>query len=260
MSLTRSINLNADMAESADASRIGNDYALLTIVRSANIACGFHAGDPVTMQAVTRRAAQEGVSIGAHPGFEDAEGFGRRRIEMRTADLECMVAYQIGALRAIAAYAGSCVTHVKAHGALYNMAAARADYAQAIGRAIRTVDRSLIFVVFPESEMETAGRELGLAVAREGFCDRWYDDDGLLSPRGNPDAVITDPAVAAQQAVRLALDGEAVSRTGKVVRHRVETLCIHGDEPNAVPVARACRAALEAAGLTIVPLTEMTLA
>jgi 5-oxoprolinase (ATP-hydrolysing) subunit A len=257
--VTAVINLNADMGEGFGAYRIGNDDAILKTVASVSIACGFHAGDPVTMHEVVVRAREEGVSIGAHPGFNDIWGFGRRRIDMRPEDLEYMVAYQIGALQAMAAYAGTKVTHLKPHGALNNIAAERHDYALAVGRAIKAVDPSIIYVALSGSEMEKAGRSLGLPVAREGFCDRRYDDEGNLWSRKHPDAMITDPEVAAKQVVRMVLDGEVVSRNGKAVKHPVDTLCIHGDEDTAIPVAKACRKALEDAGVKILTLPEMKL-
>jgi 5-oxoprolinase (ATP-hydrolysing) subunit A len=257
--MAAAINLNADMGEGFGAYSIGNDDAILKIIRSASIACGFHAGDPVTMRRLVQRAKEAGVSIGAHPGFNDLWGFGRRRIEMSTDDLESMIAYQIGALNGLAAYVDDKVTHLKPHGALNNIAAENAEYALAIGRAIRAVDRDIIYVALSGSEMEKAGRSLGLRVAREGFCDRRYDDQGNLWSRKNADAMITDPAAAARQTVQMALHGEVISRNGKAVKHPVDTLCLHGDEPTAVAVGQACRKALEAAGVKVVPLTEMKL-
>ena len=253
------VNLNADMGEGFGAYGIGNDDAILKIIRSASIACGFHAGDPVTMRHVVQRAKEEGVSIGAHPGFNDLWGFGRRRIDMKPEHLEYLIAYQIGALQGMAAYVGEKVTHVKPHGALNNMAAENADYAMAIGRAIKTVDRDIIYVTNVGSEMEKAGRKLGLKVAREGYCDRLYDDDGSLTSRKVPGAVIHDPAVAAQHVVRMVVDGEIISRNGKRIERRVDTLCVHGDEPTAITLARTVREALEAAGVKIVRLPEMKL-
>jgi UPF0271 protein len=256
--MTILINLNADMGEGFGAYDIGNDEALLPIIRSANVACGFHAGDPAVMHRIVRDAVKEGVSIGAHPGLNDIWGFGRRRIDTKPDDLEYMTAYQIGALQALAAYAGAKVTHVKPHGALNNMAAESADYAMAIGRAIKTVDPDLIYVALAGSEMETAGRKLGLRVAREGFCDRQYDDDGNLASRKIPGTVLRDPETVKEQVVRMVIDGEIVSRNGKTISRRVDSLCVHGDEPTAVAVARAARESLEAAGVKVVPLTEMS--
>jgi len=257
--MTILVNMNADMGEGFGAYDIGNDDAILKIIRSASIACGFHAGDPVTMRHVVQRAKEEGVSIGAHPGFNDLWGFGRRRIDMKPEHLEYLIAYQIGALQGMAAYVGEKVTHVKPHGALNNMAAENADYAMAIGRAIKAVDRDIIYVANVGSEMEKAGRKLGLKVAREGYCDRLYDDDGSLTSRKVPGAVIHDPAVAAQHVVRMVVDGAIVSRNGKRLERRVDTLCVHGDEPTAITLARTVREALEAAGVKIVRLPEMKL-
>lgn len=254
-----SVNLNADMGEGFGAYNIGNDDAILKIIRSASIACGFHAGDPLTMRHVVQRAKEEGVSIGAHPGFNDLWGFGRRRIDMNPAHLEYIIAYQIGALQGMAAYVGEKVTHVKPHGALNNMAAENRDYAMAIGRAIKAVDPSIIYVTNFGSEMEKAGRELGLKVAREGYCDRQYEDDGSLTPRRIPGSVIKDPQVAAKQVVNMVVNGVIISRNGKRIEQHVDTLCVHGDEATGVATARAARDALEAAGVKIVRLPEMKL-
>jgi UPF0271 protein len=210
------------------------------------------------MHRVVHRAKELGVSIGCHPGFNDLWGFGRRRIDMRTDDLEYMVAYQIGALNGMAAYVGEKVTHLKPHGALNNIAAENLDYALAIGRAIKSVDRDIVYVALSGSQMETAGRQLGLRVAREGFCDRRYDDEGNLWSRKNANAMIKDPAEAARQTVRMATQGELVSVNGKVVKHGVDTLCLHGDEPTAIETGTACRKALEDAGVKLLRLTEMT--
>jgi UPF0271 protein len=257
--MTITVNLNADMGEGYGAYDLGNDDAILKIIRSASIACGFHAGDPVTMRRVVQRAKDEGVSIGAHPGFNDLWGFGRRRIDMDPKHLEYIIAYQIGALGAMAAYVGEKVTHVKPHGALNNMAAENREYAMAIGRAIKAVDPNIIYVTNFGSEMEKAGRELGLKVAREGYCDRQYDDNGNLASRKIPGTVIKDPHVAAKQVVDMVVNGVITSRSGKRLEERVDTLCVHGDEATGVAIARAARDALEAAGVKIVKLTEMNL-
>jgi len=257
--MAKMINLNADMGEGFGAWDIGDDAGLLKVIRSASIACGFHAGDPVTMQRLVTRAAAEGVSIGAHPGFNDLWGFGRRRIDMNPRELEYMIAYQIGALQAMACYAGAKVTHLKPHGALNNMAAEEIELAMAIGRAIKTVDRDIIYVALAGSEMENAARELGLPLAREGFCDRLYDEDGNLTSRKVPGSVLHDPEVVKERVVNMVLNEEIVSRGGKRLKFKLDTLCVHGDEPNAVAVARAAREGLEAAGVRVVPLPEMPL-
>jgi UPF0271 protein len=260
ISMVRKINLNADMGEGFGAYNIGNDEALLKIVRSANVACGFHAGDPLVMRRLSLRAKEEGVSIGAHPGFNDLWGFGRRRIDMRPEELEYIVAYQIGALQAMASYAGLEVTHVKPHGALNNMAAESRDLAQAIGRAIKAVDANLIYVALAGSQMQTAGEELGLRIACEGFADRTYEDDGNLTSRKIPGSILHDPAIASAHVVKMVTQQAVTARSGKTIPCRIDTICVHGDEPTAVDVARAVRSSLEAAGVAVVPLTEMDLA
>lgn len=251
------VNLNADMGEGFGAYDIGNDTELLKIVTSTNVACGMHGGDPNVMHGVVTEAKKMGVSIGAHPGFNDLWGFGRRRIDMKPKDLEYLVAYQIGALQAMCAYAGTKVTHVKAHGALNNMAAESADLAMAIGRAIKTVDPTLIFLALANSEMDKAGEKLGLPVAREAFVDRLYEDDGNLTSRKIEGAVIKDPKFASERVVRMVMDQEIVSRNGKKLPTKIDSLCVHGDEPTAIAVAKATRAGLEAAGVKVVPLTDM---
>lgn len=257
--MANTINLNADIAEGWGAYDIGNDAELMKIIKSASVACGFHAGDPNTMHRLCMMARQEGVSVGVHPGFNDLWGFGRRRIQMKPQDLEYMTAYQIGALQAMAAYAGLKVTHLKAHGALNNMAAEDASYAMAIGRAIKAVDRKIIYVALSGSQMEKAAIELGLPLASEGFPDRKYDDHGNLASRNIPDTVLKDPKAAAEQALRMVQEGEVVSLNGKRVKVKVHTLCVHGDEATGVLVARGIRQGLEAAGIAVVPLPDMKL-
>jgi UPF0271 protein len=257
--MTIKVNLNADMAEGFGAYNIGDDSGILKIIGSANIACGFHAGDPLTMRKVVSEAARQGVTIGVHPGFNDLWGFGRRRIDMRPDDLEYMVAYQIGALQALATYSDVRVTHLKPHGALNNMAAENSEYALAIGRAIKTVDASIIYVALAGSEMEKAGRTLGLRVAVEGFCDRQYDDDGNLTSRKIPGSVLKDPTAATRQVIDMIVNNTITSRNGKKIPCKVHSLCVHGDEPTGVAVARSVREGLEKAGVKLVPLTEMSL-
>lgn len=257
--MTIKINLNADMAEGFGAYGIGDDDGLLDIIGSANIACGFHAGDPTIMRGIVHRAVERGVTIGAHPGFNDLWGFGRRQIQMRADDLENMVAYQIGALQAMATCEGTTVTHLKPHGALNNMAAVDEAYAMAIARAIRAVDAGIIYVALAGSEMERAGRELGLKVALEGFCDRQYDDDGNLTSRRIPGSVHRSPEKAVEQVLNMVLHGKIVSRNGREIPCVAHTLCIHGDEPTAVTVAGAVRDALIKAGVELVTLPEVPL-
>jgi UPF0271 protein len=255
----KTINLNADIAEGWGAYDIGNDAELMKIIKSANVACGFHAGDPNTMHRLCMLAKQEDVSIGVHPGFNDLWGFGRRRIDMKPRDLEYMVAYQIGALQAMAAYAGLPVTHLKPHGALNNMAAENEDYAMAIGRAIKTVDRNIIYVALYGSQMQKAAEKLGLPLAREGFVDRKYDDDANLASRSIPGTVLKDPQEAIENTLRMVQEGVVVAMSGKRVKVEADTFCVHGDEATGVKVAGAVRKALEAAGVQVVKLTDMKL-
>jgi UPF0271 protein len=257
--MTIKINLNADMAEGFGAYDIGDDNGILKIIGSANIACGFHAGDPLTMRRVVENAKREGVTVGVHPGFNDLWGFGRRRIDMRPDDLESMIAYQIGALQAMASYSNVKVTHLKPHGALNNMAAENKEYAMAIGRAIKTVDPDIIYLALSGSEMEKAGRSLGLRVALEGFCDRQYEDDGNLTSRKIPGSVFKDPAVATKQVVDMVVHNFITTRSGKQIPCKVHSLCVHGDEPTAVALARQVREGLEKAGVKMVTLPEMSI-
>ena len=250
------IDLNADMGEGYGAYRIGQDEKLLHIVTSANAACGFHGGDATIMHRLAGLAKERGVALGAHPGFDDLWGFGRRAVQMNARDLEYMVAYQIGALQALAAYAGEPVSHVKPHGALYTMAAKDEAYASAIARAVKAVDARLIYVGLPGSEMQKAAGKEGLAFAREGYCDRLYRDDGSLTPRSEKGAVISDPGAAAKQALRMVRDGEVVTGSGAVIKVEADTLCIHGDEPGAVAIAAAVRRALERADIEIQPVSR----
>jgi len=257
--MATTINLNADIAEGWGAYDIGNDADLMKVIKSASVACGFHAGDANTMHRLCALAKAEGVSVGAHPGFNDLWGFGRRRIQMQAQDLEYMVAYQIGALQAMASYAGLKVTHLKAHGALNNMAAEDESYAMAIGRAIKAVDRSIIYVALYGTQMQRAAEKLGLPMALEGFPDRRYADDGNLASRALPGTVLKDPKLASEQAIRMVRDGEIVALSGKRIKVKVHTLCVHGDEATGVVVARGIRQALEAADISVVPLPDMKL-
>jgi UPF0271 protein len=252
------IDLNSDMGESFGPWTMGDDEAMLSIVSSANVACGWHAGDPVVMHSTVRLARQRGVAIGAHPGFGDLAGFGRRLVLGDSmADIEKITAYQIGALQAIAAMAGHRVTHVKPHGALGNLCNERTDYAGAVGRAIKAVDRNLVYVVMPGHAAERVAEQLGLVAAREFFADRTYDDNGQLTSRRKEGAVIHDADAAAERVLRT-LDAHAVTTlTGKKLPISLDTICVHGDSPAAVAIARAVRQRLEAAGVTIAPFVAL---
>jgi len=221
---------------------MGDDQALLEIVSSANIACGFHAGDPTTIDATVRLAVANNVAVGAHPSYPDLHGFGRRSMDVSEEEIESGVLYQIGALAAFARVRGTALRHVKPHGALYSDAARDAALAGAIARAVARFDKKLVLVGLPGSALLAAGEHAGLRTAAEGFCDRAYEPDGSLRSRSKKGAVFTDPKHAAAQALELARAG------------RVQTLCIHGDTPGAAKLASAVREALLQAGINIAPL------
>ncbi|MDX9859966.1 MAG: 5-oxoprolinase subunit PxpA [Rhodospirillales bacterium] len=252
------VDLNSDMGESFGAYSMGDDASMLKIVSSANIACGFHGGDPLVMHRTLSCAKENGVGAGAHPSFIDAWGFGRRPIlGERPEDIEKILVYQIGALVAMASHVGHAVTHLKPHGSLNNMACVDADLAMACARAARTSDWNLILVAMPGTEMEKAGEKLGLRVAREIFADRAYTDEGHLVSRKKEGSMIHDPEVAARRVVRMVEDQEIVSITGKRVPVRVDTVCVHGDNPAAVATANLIRESLTAAGVAIAPMAEI---
>ncbi|GLS59143.1 LamB/YcsF family protein [Methylobacterium haplocladii] len=249
----RNIDLNADLGEGFGAWRMGDDAALLDIVTSANVACGFHAGDPDIMVETASAAQARGVAIGAHPGFFDVRGLGRTPIRETPRRIERDVAYQIGALQACAALAGTRVTYVKAHGALANLANAEDDIAEAVARAVAGVDRSLAFVVMPGLPAERAGLRAGLRTIREIYADRAYADDGSLALLSAPGAVLHDARDIATRVRRMVEDGAATTLSGRRIPVGIDTVCVHGDNPGAVEAARAVRAELEAAGLVLAP-------
>ncbi len=238
------IDLNCDLGESFGAYPLGDDAAVMPLITSANIACGFHAGDPQVMARTVRLAHQHGVALGAHPGFLDLAGFGRRALDATPAEIENDVLYQIGALSAFARAAGATLAHVKAHGALYNLAATRTPIAAAITRAVAQFDAQAILVGQPGSALENAARDLGLRFAREGFCDRAYNRDGTLRSRREPGAVLDDPHRAAQQALQMAQAQTVTTPEGETIPMPVETLCVHGDTPAALAILRAVRETL----------------
>ncbi len=245
------IDFNCDMGESYGAWRMGDDAALLDHVTSANIACGFHAGDPATIHRTVRAAVARGVAIGAHPSLPDLQGFGRRAMAIGPAEAYDIVVYQIGALDAFARACGGRLSHVKAHGALYNTAAKDRALADAIAGAVRDVDRSLVLYGLSGSELVRAGEAAGLTVAAEVFGDRTYQDDGSLTPRGRPDAMIEEVEASIAQVKRMVLEGKVRSVSGKDVPVRADTLCIHGDQPGALAFAKRIRAALAQAGVEV---------
>ena len=249
--MTPRIDLNCDMGESFGPWKMGNDLAILDHVTSANIACGFHAGDPVTMQGVVKAALEKGVQVGAHPGFPDLAGFGRRNMQLSTTEAYAIVVYQVGALAAFAHALGGRLNHVKAHGALYNMAAKDRALADAIARAVHDVDPGLVMFGLAGSEMIPAAQRLGLRVASEVFGDRTYQDDGSLSPRSLPGAMIEDVEVAAAQVKRMVTQGVVRSMQGRDVKVQADTLCVHGDQPGALAFVKRIGAELASAGIEV---------
>jgi UPF0271 protein len=248
------IDLNCDLGESFGAWQMGNDAAMIDLATSVNVACGFHAGDADTMRKTVQLAKTRGVSIGAHPGYRDLHGFGRRPIAgLSAAEIENLVAYQIGALQAVATLAGHKVTHVKAHGALSNVACEDDMTARAIASAIKAVDRSLKFVVLANTRLVTAGEAAGLPLVHEVFADRAYEDDATLVSRRKPGAVLHDTAQIAERVVRMVQDRAGVSVSGKTIKVQLDTVCIHGDTPGAVEIARAVRQALKDSGIEVRP-------
>jgi 5-oxoprolinase (ATP-hydrolysing) subunit A len=251
------IDLNCDMGEGFGPWSMGDDEAMLDIVTSANVACGFHAGDPQIMFRTASSAKRKGVALGAHPGFDDLAGFGRRPIRgLSAGEVERMVAYQIGALQAVAALAGHRVTFVKVHGSLNNMANVEEDLAQAIARAMKAVDRDLVNVCMPGLAMERASEQLGVPVARELFADRTYEDDGQLTSRSKPGSVLHDPEAAAARVLQTLQEGALETVSGRRIAVAIDTICVHGDEPTAVDMARRVRSALESSGITVTPFTN----
>jgi UPF0271 protein len=248
------VDLNADAGESFGTWALGDDAALLSSVTSVNVACGFHAGDPSVIRRTVRLAADAGVRVGAHPGYPDLQGFGRRAMVMTPSEVEDVVLYQVAALLGIARAAGVDLAHVKPHGALYNQAAGDQRLASAIARAAASLHTPLMLVGLAGSALIQAGIDAGLRVVAEAFADRAYLADGSLAPRHMEGAIIHDPALVAGRAVRIVRDGCVQSLDGKaLVPVRADTLCIHGDTPGAPSLARAVRAALEAAGVRVTP-------
>jgi UPF0271 protein len=247
----RSVDLNCDCGEGYGPYAMGDDAAMLDIVTSASVACGFHGGDPQIMAGAFALAREKGVAVGAHPGFPDLWGFGRRRLAFTTAEIERLVAYQIGAALALAAYAGHRLTYVKAHGALSNLAAEDAGVALALARAVKAVEPRLAFLAVAGTKLEAAGTAEGLVVAREIYADRAYDDAGLLVDRTAPGAVLTDPDVVAERTVAMIETGAVISVSGKRLPVAIDSVCVHGDTPHAVAIARTLRARLEDAGIAL---------
>ena len=245
------IDLNGDVGESFGAYEIGHDAALIPILTSVNIACGFHAGDPGVMRATVALAREHGTAVGAHPGFPDLVGFGRREMKATPREVEDLVAYQIGALAAIAAAQGVRLAHVKPHGALYNMAARDVDLADAIARAIAAVDPSLALFGLPGSQSLEAAQRHKVRAVSEAFADRAYRRDGSLVPRNEPGAVIDDEQIVVTRAVAIARERMVIAADGTRVPLDVQTICVHGDTPGAAVLASRIRKALNDAGIQV---------
>ncbi|WLR52139.1 5-oxoprolinase subunit PxpA [Bacillus tianshenii] len=250
----KAIDLNCDLGESFGAYTIGNDEQVLKYISSANVACGFHAGDPDVMKETVKLAIQNGVRIGAHPGLQDLSGFGRREMKILPAEAYNLVAYQIGALQAIAATEGAAVHHVKPHGALYNMASKDERLAEAIAKAVYDVSPKLVLFALAGSKLYHAGVNAGLTVAQEVFADRTYQPDGTLTPRTEDNALIHDEAEAISRVVRMAKEGKVEDVNGNDIEITPHTVCVHGDGPKALAFVEGLKAALTDADIAIQPV------
>ena len=251
------IDLNADLGESFGAYTLGDDEALMAVITSANIACGFHAGDPLVMKRTVALAVKSGVAIGAHPSFPDLQGFGRRPMTMAHDEVTAMVSYQIGALMALAASEGGRVVHVKPHGALNNMACADAALAEALVRGIAGVDRELLLMAPAGSELAHAGTRGGLRVGLEIFADRAYDEDGSLLPRSEPGAVLHEPEACADRMLSFLSAGAIITLGGRQLATPIHSVCVHGDTAESVAIARRLRDRLEAGCVRVRPLAQV---
>lgn len=245
------IDLNCDMGEGFGVYRTSSDGELMKYITSANIACGFHAGDAATIRAAVKLAMQHHVAIGAHPGLPDLAGFGRRSMDISPQEAYEMTVYQIGAVYAFAKSEGGSVAHVKPHGALYNMAAKSKPLAEAIAEAVYKVDPQLLLFGLAGSELVRAGEAVGLRMVNEVFADRSYEADGSLTPRGTEGAVILDPKLAAEQAVLMIMNGEVRTRQHSTIVLKADSVCVHGDTPGALEHVIHLRNALEAAGISV---------
>ena len=252
----KKVDLNCDLGESFGAYTIGLDARVIPHISSANVACGYHAGDPAVMRKTVAMAARAGVAVGAHPGFPDLVGFGRRNMTVSPDEAYEYMLYQLGALSAFAKAAGVRLQHVKPHGALYNMAGKDASLSAAIARAIYDFDPSLILLGLSGSAMLTEGEKLGLRCAKEVFADRGYNEDGSLVNRKLPGAMITDENLAIERVLRMLEHGEVEAVTGKVIPIEADSVCVHGDNEHAVEFVTKIRAAIEAHGMQVAPMGE----
>lgn len=251
--MSRTVDLNADMGESFGPWPMGNDAALLDVISSANIACGFHGGDWDVMAQTMALAVRNTVGIGAHPGFPDLQGFGRRKMDVPKASLRNLVSYQLGAAQAMAKAAGGTVRHLKLHGALANMCSVDRDMALACYEGALSVDPEIIVMVLAGTQQQAAVQELGCRWAAEIFADRAYNDDATLVDRKLDGAVIHDAAVAGPRIAQMVREGAIIAQSGKRIETPIDTICLHGDTAGAVDIAKSVRAALEGDGITIAP-------
>ena len=251
MALT--VDLNSDMGEGFGPWKMGDDAAMLDIVTSANVACGMHAGDPEVMAATFARAREKGVSVGAHPGYPDLYGFGRRNMPYTMGETERLIAYQIGAAEAMAAYAGHKLTHVKLHGALGNLGQQNRDVALAACRAVKAVNPDLVCLTIALGEMDRLAGEMGLEFRSEIFADRAYTEEGFLVDRKLPGAVLHDPAEIAERILAMLNEGAIRTISGKWLKTPIHSICVHSDTPSAVEIARSLRSSLEAQGVAVKP-------
>ncbi len=253
------IDLNSDIGESFGAYRMGDDAAVMDAVTSANVACGFHAGDPLVMNKTIKNCAAKGVAVGAHPGYPDLVGFGRRNMKCTPEEEYADCLYQIGALSAFCRANGLTLQHVKPHGAMYNQAAKDPELAKAIARAVKDSGENVILMGLANSEFEKAAKEIGIPFAAEAFADRGYMPDGSLVPRSQPGAIIHDIDEAAKRVVRMVTEGKVEAVDGTVINFRPQSICMHGDTPEAVEMAKTVRRELEAAGVKVTDLKEVVL-
>lgn len=251
------VDLNSDLGESFGAYTIGLDREVIAHISSANVACGYHAGDPVVMAETVAHAKAANVAVGAHPGFPDLMGFGRRNMTCSPKEIKAYVQYQVGALMAFASAQGVKLQHVKPHGNLYNMAAKDMDMALSIANAIAEIDKDIIFLALAGSKMIDAGKQVGLRVASEVFADRAYQKDGNLVPRSQEGAVIHDKDQAIARTVRMVTEGKVTAITGEDVSIDAHSICVHGDNPSAVEFVKNIRAELVKQGVTITPIANI---
>lgn len=253
------VDLNSDIGESFGAYKMGDDAAVMDAVTSANVACGFHAGDPLVMKKTIKNCAAKGVAVGAHPGYPDLVGFGRRNMKCTPEEEYADCLYQIGALSAFCRTNGLALQHVKPHGAMYNQAAKDPGLARAIARAVKDSGENIILMGLANSEFENAAKEMGVPFAAEAFADRGYMPDGSLVPRSQPGAIIHDVEEAAKRVVRMVTEGTVGAVDGTVINFRPQSICMHGDTPEAVDMAKTVRRELEAAGVKVTNLKEVVL-